>query len=70
MVRDEGYTVNEIAERLVGATSTAFRSVGHIPLDAASDAAARRRRAAGARDALGWAEKQDAARGGRSMVSG
>ncbi|WP_431876990.1 helix-turn-helix domain-containing protein [Micromonospora marina] len=57
-LRDEGCTVDEIADRLGVAKSTAYRWVGHIPMDVSSDAAAQRRRAAGERRALSWAEKR------------
>ncbi|WBC10383.1 resolvase [Micromonospora sp. WMMA1947] len=57
-LREEGCTVGEIADRLGVAKSTAYRWVGHIPLDASSDSAAQRRRAAGARRALRWAGKR------------
>ncbi|SCF39033.1 Homeodomain-like domain-containing protein [Micromonospora marina] len=57
-LRAVGRSVDEIAVRLGVAKSTAYRWVGHIPLDASSDAAAQRRRAAGARRALVWAGKR------------
>ena len=57
-LREEGCTVDEIADRLGVAKSTAYRWVGHIPLDVSSAAASQRRRAAGARRALSWAEKR------------
>ncbi|MFJ6950402.1 resolvase [Micromonospora aurantiaca (nom. illeg.)] len=57
-LRDEGCTVDEIADRLSVAKSTAYRWVGHIPLDVSSEAAAQRRRVAGERRALSWAEKR------------
>jgi hypothetical protein len=48
-LRAEGCTVNEIADRLRIAKSTAYRWVGHLPLDGSSEAAVQRRLAADAR---------------------
>ncbi|MFG1655011.1 resolvase [Micromonospora chersina] len=51
-LREEGRTVNEIADRLGIAKSTAYHWVGHLPLDRSSAAAVQRRLVADARRAL------------------
>ncbi|MET8906679.1 helix-turn-helix domain-containing protein [Micromonospora sp. NPDC004551] len=51
-LRAEGHTVNQIAEQLTVAKSTAYRWVGHLPLDGSSEAAGRRRIEADARRAV------------------
>jgi hypothetical protein len=57
-LRAEGRTVNEIAERLAIAKSTAFRWVGHLPLDGSCEAAGERRTEASARRALHRADRR------------
>jgi transposase len=58
-LRTEGHTVNEIAERLRVAKSTAYRWVGQLPLDDSSEAAVQRRRQADARRALDRADRRE-----------
>ncbi|QLQ39184.1 helix-turn-helix domain-containing protein [Micromonospora robiginosa] len=57
-LRDEGRTVNEIADRLGIAKSTAYRWVGHLPLDTSAEVAVQRRRVAAGRRATRWAERR------------
>ncbi|MEU1685566.1 helix-turn-helix domain-containing protein [Micromonospora sp. NPDC005707] len=57
-LRAEGRTVGEIADRLRIAKSTAYRWVGHLPLDGSSEAAVQRRLAAEARRAPHRADRR------------
>ncbi|KAB1911809.1 helix-turn-helix domain-containing protein [Micromonospora sp. AMSO31t] len=73
-LRAEGRTVNEIAERLTIARSTAHRWVGHLPLDGSSEAATQRRIEADARRALHRVDRrkqrEDAEREAREAAAG
>lgn len=58
-LRADGCTVNEIAERLAVAKSTAYAWVKHVPLDAHSEVAMQRRLVADARRGLTRANRQE-----------
>ncbi|NES26580.1 resolvase [Micromonospora terminaliae] len=57
-LREEGRTVNEIADGLGIAKSTAYRWVGHLPLDRSSAAAVERRHIADARRTVHRTERR------------
>ncbi|TYC22659.1 helix-turn-helix domain-containing protein [Micromonospora sp. MP36] len=72
-LRADGHTVNEIAERLTVAKSTAYQWVKHLPLDSSSKVADQRQRAADARRMLSRArrreQREDAEREARNLAA-
>ncbi|MFE9652789.1 helix-turn-helix domain-containing protein [Micromonospora sp. NPDC006431] len=72
-LRADGHTVNEIAERLTVAKSTAYEWVRHLPLDSSSEVAAERQQAADARRMLSRAgrrkRREDAEREARGLAA-